>query len=256
MVRDVTSATPRRFACAPMASGRACGCLALVVALLSAGNANAQSAPGSVPFKATGNEPGWTLDIGIDRITVVADNGATRVVVPLSPPARVEGGRRYESRTDSHTVVVTLLDKVCVDAMSGMPKPTSVEVTLDERTLKGCGGDATALLRGGPWIVTAVNGRPIAPGKAKLPMTMAFGASGRIEGTSLCNRYHATYVLTGEALTVTMPIATARGCDPPLMAQERLFLEVLRGIQRFELEEGGVLVLHGADGGTITARRE
>jgi heat shock protein HslJ len=41
-----------------------------------------------------------------------------------------------------------------------------------------------------------------------------------------------------------------------LMAQERVFLEVLRGIQRFELVEGGVLLLHGADGGTITARRE
>jgi heat shock protein HslJ len=228
----------------------------VVVLLLSACTAAAQPAPPGVPFKAAGNEPGWTLDIGADRITVVADYGATRVVVPLMPPSRIEGGRRYESRSEAHTVVVTLLDRMCVDAMSGMPKPTSVEVTLDGRVLKGCGGDATSLLRGAPWTITAVNGRPVAPGKAKLPMTMAFGASGRIEGTTLCNRYHANYVLTGEGLTVTMPIATARGCDPPLMAQEQAFLEVLRGTQRFELDAGGVLVLHGADGGTITARRE
>lgn len=230
----------------------------LVCALLLVGAVAGAQTPGptagALPFKAAGHEPGWTLDIGVDRITVVSDYGATRVVFPLMPPTRIDGGRRYEVRTEGHTLVATLRDVICQDTMSGMPKPVSVEMTLDGRTLKGCGGDPTSLLRGVQWTVAEINGRAIAPGKAKLPMTMAFGASGRIEGTTLCNRYYATYVLTGESLTITMPIAGARGCDAPLMAQERLFLEVLRGVQRFERRDDGALVLIGTDGGSITAR--
>ena len=256
MDRDVTFSRPRRTP-DRRGAGLAWTCLGLLLTVSAPCAAQpAGATAGALPFKAAGNEPGWTLDIGADRITVVSDHGATRVVVPLMPPTRIEGGRRYEARTEAHTVVVTLLDRTCTDTMSGMPKPTTVEVSLDGRVLKGCGGDPTTFLRGAEWIVEAVNGRPVAPGKAKLPMAMAFGASGRIEGTTLCNRFHANYVLTGENLTITMPIATARGCDPPLMAQERLFLEVLRGVQRFELKEGGALALHGSDGSVITARRQ
>lgn len=225
----------------------------MILALVASCPATAQVPAGAnVPFKAAGNEPGWTLDVGADRITFVTDYGKTRVVTPLTPPTRIDGGRRYETKTDTHTLTITITEKTCVDSMSGMPRPASVEVSLDGRVLQGCGGDPTALLRGAEWIVRDVNGRALV---AKSRITMAFGAGGRVQGSTTCNKYTAGYVLTGESLTMSMPIATIRGCDPPLMEQERLFLEVLRSVQRFELEDRSTLVLHGGDGGSITAHR-
>ena len=66
----------------------------------------------------------------------------------------------------------------------------------------------------------------------------------------------ATYLLTGEGVTITMPISTMRGCAPPLMSQEQAFLEALRGVQRFAIAADGALTLHAADGTTIMAKRE
>ncbi len=46
---------------------------------------SAQPTPGSAAsFRAVGNEPGWTLDIGGRRMQLVADYGATRAEVPTA----------------------------------------------------------------------------------------------------------------------------------------------------------------------------
>jgi heat shock protein HslJ/uncharacterized membrane protein len=213
-----------------------------------------QAAPGSTAsFRAVGNEPGWTLDIGASRMQLVADYGATRADVPLPAAVRIEGGRRYEARTEAHAIVVTILDRVCADTMTGMPRPATVEVSFDGRVLKGCGGDPTSLLRGGTWLVESLGGQPLI---ALSKIAIVFAANGRITGTASCNAFSAGYLLTGESLTVTMPIAAMRTCAPPFMAQEAAFLEALRGVNRFEIGEEGVLTLHTVDGGTIVARRE
>ena len=173
-------------------------------------------------------------------------------MLPASSPTRVEGGRRYEGRTDLHTLTATVLDTVCVDSMSGLPRPHTVEVTVDGKTLKGCAGDASLLLRGA-WEVDGVGGTALVN---KSRVTLDFDANGRLTGSATCNRYVTTYLLTGEGLTVTMPISTMRGCAAALMSQEQAFLTALRGVKRFELTADGALVLHSADGTTITARRD
>lgn len=222
-----------------------------LVALPAVAVAQSLDTASAVPLKASGNEPAWTLDIGADRLTFITDAGATRIVLPVPSPTRVEGGRRYEARSDAHTVTATVLDTVCVDSMSGLPR-SQVEVTVDGKTLRGCAGDASLLLRGA-WLVEQVAGRPLV---SRSRITLSFEASGRLTGSATCNRYVTTYLLTGEGLTVTMPISTMRGCAPALMSQEQAFLTALRGVQRFELAEDGALVLHSADGTTIRARRD
>jgi heat shock protein HslJ len=215
---------------------------------------SAQPTPGSASsFRAVGNEPGWTLDIGAARMQLVADYGATRADVPTPAAVRIEGGRRFEARTEAHTLVVTILDRVCADTMTGMPRPATVEVSFDGRLLKGCGGDPTSLLRGGTWLVESLSGQPLI---ALSKITMVFAANGRITGNASCNAFSAGYLLTGESLTVTMPIAAMRTCAPPFMAQEAAFLEVLRGVTRFAVGEDGALTLQTLDGGTIVARKE
>ena len=248
------------------ASARPCALALLTIAgaMTFARPVCAQPTPGSAaPFKAVGNEPSWTLDVGAGRLLLLTDDGRTRTLLPLPPPTRIEGGRRYDARNDAHTMSVTILDRVCADTMTGMPRPATVEVTLDGRVLKGCGGDSTALLRGGPWSVETVRDRPLVfldAKKNKPPVrttiAMTFDAAGRLAGTTSCNTYTATYVLSGEGLTITMPIPTSRPCQAQVMAQEAAFLETLRGVQRFEIAADGALVLVASDGGTITAKRQ
>jgi heat shock protein HslJ len=185
-------------------------------------------------------------------MAINADAGATRLEMPLPAPVAIEGGRRYDVRSDAHTVTLTIREHVCPDSLTGMPRPATVEVVLDGQTLKGCGGDPTSLLRGGTWLVSQLGQQPIVKMSR---VTLAFGASGRVMETASCNTYSATYLMTAAGLTVTMPIASMRACEAPYMTQEALFLEILRGVNRFELTDG-TLTLHATDGGSITARRE
>ncbi len=213
----------------------------------------ATTAAPDLPLRAGGNEPGWNLEIGEKSLRLTLDYGQRVVTIPAPRPDRSPGATRYAGSDGGKALAVTVLDRTCADTMTGMPRPATVEVSFDGRALKGCGGDPVSLLRGGVWLVSHLGGQPIV---AKSRLTLAFGANGRVTGTASCNTYSAGYLLTGEGVTITMPISTMRACEAPYMAQESIFLEVLRGVNRFERSPDGVLTLHAADGGTITARRE
>jgi putative lipoprotein len=94
-----------------------------------------------VDFRAVGQEPGWMLDIyTADRIRIIWDYGEQSAELPLTEPAYPqEGVTRYESRADGRTLTATIRRSPCQDSMSGEAFPASVEVTIDGRTLTGCG---------------------------------------------------------------------------------------------------------------------
>lgn len=94
-----------------------------------------------IDFRATGQEPGWTLEIQSgDRITFVHDYGAQQVVVPApEPDSDPSGVVTYQARTEAHDLSVALENSQCTDSMSGETFPVSVTVTLDETVYRGCG---------------------------------------------------------------------------------------------------------------------
>jgi uncharacterized membrane protein len=90
-------------------------------------------------YRGLGQEPGWTVEIHDGRIELVADYGenAYTFTDPVSAP---EGAAAvYVAATDEHDLTVTIRREACTDIMSGEAFPTSVEVILDDRTLRGCG---------------------------------------------------------------------------------------------------------------------
>jgi len=210
------------------------------------------AAPLPLPFAAVGNEPGWRLEITADTISLVADYGATKVSMRARPAEPVPGGRRYAGNADGRVMVVTVLDRVCADDMTGMPRPNTVTVTLDEEALRGCGGEPASLLRGTPWVVEAIAGARVANGSR---VTLAFGDDGRVAGSASCNGYTAAYTVTAEGLRIEKAAATQKACAPALMTRERAFLDLLGAATRFEIASDGALVLYAVDGGTIRARR-
>jgi heat shock protein HslJ len=150
-------------------------------------------------------------------------------------------------------VSATVLDRICRDTMTGLPRPNTVEVNMDGRVLNGCGGDPGVLLQGVTWIVQSIGGSPVVP---KSRATVTFGADGMVSGSSSCNSYRGPYTITGEGLTIGQTAGTLMACLPELMTQETAFLGLLRDIRHFDLRPDGTLELKTADGRTIVASRD
>jgi heat shock protein HslJ len=200
-------------------------------------------------FRASGNEPSWRLDIGSDEMTLLLDFGQTRLVAP-TPAAKVT--RTYVAQTEQGEIVARVTDQLCVDSMSGMPHPQTVEVSAGERTLAGCGGEPASLLQGAEWSVERIDGKPIAAGSK---VTLAFAEDGRLSGEASCNRLAGEYSLTGEGLTIAAAATTRMACVDAVANQERDFLAALGKVQGFSIAADGSLVLRTSDGQSMEARR-
>jgi uncharacterized membrane protein len=95
-----------------------------------------------VDFRAVGNEPGWYLEIREQsRILLVSDYGTSRYEFSLSSPVvdHDAGTTRYDAHAEGHDLVVVLRAAACRDSMSGEGFETEVLLTLDGRSLRGCG---------------------------------------------------------------------------------------------------------------------
>jgi heat shock protein HslJ len=195
------------------------------------------------PFRARGNEPGWHLEIAGGRVVLVTDYGAERREAPL-PPAAAELGAVVYELTD-RDVAIRIVDRLCRDTMTGMPYPKAVTVELAERTLRGCGGAALELLTGPLWVVEEIAGADTVDAAG---VTLDFRADGRVAGRASCNRYTATYQLTGEDLTIAPVAATRMACAAASMEQERRFLQALADVARFDIEPTEALLLLAVDG--------
>lgn len=99
-----------------------------------------EAAERGVDFRAIGQEPGWFLEIDKEKqIRLVYDYAEHQVTTPVPPPAVKGTSTIYDAMVESHRLIVLIEDAPCTDAMSGEAFPRSVSVTLDSKTLRGCG---------------------------------------------------------------------------------------------------------------------
>jgi heat shock protein HslJ/membrane-bound inhibitor of C-type lysozyme len=204
-------------------------------------------------FSANGHEPGWRLDVGpTGALTLVTDYGRTTTTVARPDVVTIPGGRIYRGAGDGRDVEVRVTHGPCADAATGLPRPAGVEVTVSGTTLRGCGGEAATLLHGAPWTIDQVAGDVTVDGSRT---SIEFRPDGSAGGRASCNTFRGRYTLTAEGLTFGPLVTTRMACAPPVMAQERTVLEILRDVRRFEIAADGALVLHAADGRTLRARR-
>lgn len=94
-----------------------------------------------VSFRATGNEPPWQLELGL--ATALLSTGYERDLswYELPPPEENPAERmtRYEMDNGRSELELTLSGQPCTDSMSGEAFPTTVQLRIDGRTLRGCG---------------------------------------------------------------------------------------------------------------------
>jgi heat shock protein HslJ len=203
------------------------------------------------PFEARGHEPGWVLRIVGGRITYIGNYGADTVESSNASVTTTGRTTTYITQT-SPKLTVVVSDSLCADGATGMPHPYTVRVAHDNTTVNGCGGEPSSLLVGEQWIVHEVRGTAI----TESPPTMVFLRSGRLGGTTSCNRYSGPYRLSGEGLSFGAMTSTKMACVEPRMRQETAFLQALGAVARFEILSDGTLRLLSDDGQAIVARRQ
>ena len=85
--------------------------------------------------------------------------------------------------------------------------------------------------------------------------TLHFLPDGRLAGSATCNRIVGSYEGLGNSLAIAPAGTTMMACPEALMAQERKLLDLLPTVSRYKIDASGALLLIGADGTVLTARR-
>lgn len=225
------------------------GLVGLAALILSGG---AFAAPlGAPPYVARGQEPGWHLTVSQD--TIALDMAAGERFRAPTPRAHRTGRRaRYDVVLGGRSSRIAIERRLCRDTMSGMPHPDTVAIFGLGTVLRGCGGLPRDLLGTDEWTVTQIGGKPAL---AKAGATLQFLDDGALVGKASCNRFRASFKLTGEGLSIGPAAATMMACEPGIMQQEQALLRQLEGVSGFDIRPNGTLVLKGKSGDALVARR-
>jgi uncharacterized membrane protein/membrane-bound inhibitor of C-type lysozyme len=93
-----------------------------------------------VDFRASGNEPGWTLEVKEgQQLLYVGDYGAMRLLLENPEKTADNSGFSYRASAGSDLIEVMVSDTPCTDTMKGTPFPLTVELQLNGRFYQGCG---------------------------------------------------------------------------------------------------------------------
>jgi len=94
-----------------------------------------------------------------------------------------------------------------------------------------------ASLEGPVWRLRALGDRDAAATGAGQAVTAQF-ESGRISGTSGCNRYTGSYTLEADRVVLGPLAGTMMACDEPIMALEGAFLKAFSGTVHYAIQDG------------------
>ena len=126
-----------------------------------------------IDFRAVGQEPGWYLEIDNGRsMHLVYDYAERTATTPLPAPVVNGDETSYTAVTDAHRLAVVIEPRPCSDTMSGQRFPRTVTVTIDGKTLRGCGRPLTVPYS---WRVTA---RGLGPVRVGMTVAEASGVLG------------------------------------------------------------------------------
>lgn len=96
-----------------------------------------------VTFRGTGNEPGWTVEVGPgSRLEFVTNYGDERHAFDATSENNEGGTRVYTAAAGERSIKVTVSTEACTDDMSGWAFDRRMVVEFGGQTYRGC---ATAL---------------------------------------------------------------------------------------------------------------
>lgn len=100
-------------------------------------------------------------------------------------------------------------------------------------------------LVGTNWLATDIGGQGVAEG---VQSTLGFVEPGQVAGKGGCNRFFGGVTMDGQSIEFGKMGSTMMACPPPMMEQEKRYLEALGEAKRFEVNNGTLLIFGpGAD---------
>lgn len=223
---------------------------AIAAACLAALSSTAVFAQDAV-YEARGQEPGWLLRIEGQSAALTLQDGR-KFQTTLPEAQRMRKGRRYQVRLDGKPAGIVIDRRICRDTMSGMPHPDRVSIAGLGAPLRGCGGSPRSLLGSAEWRVVQIGGKAVLRGSKP---SVQFLEDNAVAGNGSCNRFRASYALSGEGLAIKAPASTMMACEPEKMKQEQALLRQLEATTGFDIRPDGSLVLKAGDGSSLVARR-
>ncbi|WP_429911350.1 META domain-containing protein [Glycocaulis sp.] len=203
----------------------------------------AEPEPGPAVYTARGNEPGWILRLSGNDAEYLGQYGETSISGRVTERGALneETNVLTVSGDDGQSFTVQITHTICQDTMAGLSYPDTVTITLgDMESYSGCGGDAESLLVGEVWRVTHIAGEEVPGPRA---VTLEFDGEGRLSGQAPCNRYSASYQMTGEGVVLGQGVSTRMACAGDLMQLEATFLSIIQGSLPASIDEDGTLSL-------------
>ncbi len=188
-------------------------------------------------FKATGNEPFWSLEIefgNILKFTSLTEE-YPGLIFPFSGPKRPGDLSLliYHCEKQNAEMEVAIRREECMDTMKGSLFPYTVTASLrsnvnDEYTVfRGCGKYQDNYRLNDIWILKKINGEPIdIPDSQKYPRLEVDLANEVIFGYGGCNRFHGRGELLSSNLVTGNILSTRMAC-PGTMEIETKLLETL-----------------------------
>lgn len=95
-----------------------------------------------VDFRATGNTPGWYLELDPEKIIYAGNYGKQLLTFPYTRPEiddRTAQSKYLASDDKGHRLTIVLQPGYCYDSITGDKFETRVILDLDGRKLYGCG---------------------------------------------------------------------------------------------------------------------
>ncbi len=159
----------------------------------------------SPDFTATGNEPGWLLDISwTEGVRLTTQEGDLDMTAPLTTGTRAADAEviRYRTESDKGTLTFTLQPQPCTDDMSGKSFTHRVTVLVEPKAggatenWSGCGSYPAGQPLSGNWVLRDFPGQEVPTGDRVPTISFDYG-EGRVTGFSGCNRFSGSF--SGEA---------------------------------------------------------
>jgi len=215
-----------------------------------------ESTPADIDFKATGNEPSWSLEIDFgSSMHFKSLNHPEDIITPVPEPdiAQDVAVEQYRAVTEKGELIVSIIPDSCMDTMSGDKFPYKVTVAAklaeddDYTSFNGCGQYILDSRLHNIWVVEEIEGQKIESGEFSngLPTLELYAEQGKVSGHDGCNRLFGSIENQKGGLKFSALGSTMMAC--PNMEKGSQFLKLLSD-QTFEyVFEPGHLVLKQGD---------
>jgi heat shock protein HslJ len=184
---------------------------------------------------------GYSAAYKLDGQSLTISQAASTLMACPEPAGIMEQEAAYLKALESVASFELLGDRLTLRTATGA---IAVEFSLSE----------SLGLSDSEWVMSLyyVGGDAVTSPLADTTITASFTADGKLSGSAGCNRYHGSYQVDGESLTIGPVATTKMACpEPPgVMEQEAAFLILLENTAAYQIM-GDTLILLDANGAPL-----